>query len=102
MALKLDSSNPRVYLQKAQTVYYTPESFGGGAKKALPLYEVALEKFKVYKSDNAVMPHWGKDIAEKMIDRAHGRSSPATQKDEGTPIILQVVMPENFTRLEEE
>ena len=73
MALKLDSSNPRVYLQKAQAVYYTPESFGGGAKKALPLYEIALAKFKEYKSDNAVMPHWGKDIAEKMIDECKAK-----------------------------
>lgn len=73
IALKLDSSNPRVYLQKAQTVYYTPESFGGGAKKALPLYEVALEKFKMYKADNAMMPHWGKDIAEKMIDECKAK-----------------------------
>ena len=80
MALKLDSSNPRVYLQKAQAVYYTPESFGGGAKKALPLYEVALEKFKTYKSDNSVMPHWGKDIAEKMIDECKAKLLQSSKK----------------------
>jgi hypothetical protein len=80
MALKLDSSNPRVYLQKAQAAYYTPESFGGGAKKALPLYEVALEKFKAYKSDNAVMPHWGKDIAEKMIDECKAKLLQSSKK----------------------
>jgi len=67
-ALQLDNTNPRAYLQKAQAVYYTPETFGGGAKKALPLFEVALEKFKLYTSENNLSPKWGKDITEKMIN----------------------------------
>ena len=68
LALKLDQENPRVYLQKAQSVYYTPESFGGSPKKALPLYETALEKYKLFKPQNNLMPNWGKDIAVKMIE----------------------------------
>ena len=68
MAMKLDNTNPRVHLQKAQSVYYTPESFGGGAKKALPLYEDALLKFKAYKIENNLLPNWGKDMTEKMIE----------------------------------
>ena len=68
MAMKLDNTNPRVHLQKAQSVYYTPESFGGGPKKALPLYEIAFQKFKAHKVDNTIMPQWGKDITVKMIE----------------------------------
>lgn len=68
LAMKLDQENPRVYLQKAQSVYYTPESLGGGPKKALPLYENALEKYKLFKPQNNLMPNWGKDIAVKMIE----------------------------------
>ncbi len=67
MAMKLDSKNPRAYLQKAQSVYYSPEAFGGGAKKALPLFELALEKFNAFKPETVFMPKWGKDITEKMI-----------------------------------
>lgn len=66
-AIKLNPNNPRAYLQKAQAIYYTPENFGGGKKKALPFFEEALTKYKTYKAEDALMPHWGKDIAEKMI-----------------------------------
>lgn len=67
LAIKLDAQNPRAYLQKAQAVFYTPEKFGGGASKALPLYELALEHFLQVKSKTAFVPNWGKEIAEKMI-----------------------------------
>ncbi len=66
-AIKLNPNNPRAYLQKAQATYYTPENFGGGKKKALPLFEEALAKYKTFKAEDALMPNWGKDIAEKMI-----------------------------------
>lgn len=67
-ALKLNSKNPRAHLQKAQAIYYSPEAFGGGAKKALPFYEATIEKFNSSKPTNTLMPDWGKDIAEKMIN----------------------------------
>jgi hypothetical protein len=80
MAMKLDNTNPRVHLQKAQSVYYTPESFGGGAKKALPLYEIAFQKFKAYKVDNTIMPQWGKDITEKMIEECKLKLTKSNKK----------------------
>lgn len=67
LALTLDAHNPRAYLQKAQAVFYTPEKFGGGASKALPLYELALEQFIQTKPKTALTPNWGKEITEKMI-----------------------------------
>lgn len=66
-ALKYDPGNPRAYLMKAQGVYYTPELFGGGAAKAKPLYETALEKYKTYKPKYTLYPHWGKDVAEEKL-----------------------------------
>ena len=67
LALKLDVRNPRAYLQKAQAVFYTPEKFGGGALKALPLYELALEQFTQTKPKTSMMPSWGKELTGKMI-----------------------------------
>lgn len=78
LALKLDSNNPRAHLQKAQALYYTPEAFGGGSKKALPLFQVALEKFNTTKNNVPLMPSWGKDIAEKMISEC--KAQPKKQK----------------------
>lgn len=79
-AIKLDNKNPRAYLQKAQSVFYSPEAFGGGAKKALPLFEEALEKFNSFKPETALMPKWGKDIAEKMIAECKAKIQKATIK----------------------
>lgn len=66
-ALNLDARNPRAYLQKATVIYYTPEVFGGGAKKAKVHFDTALEKFKEYKPLSSIDPDWGKQRAEKLL-----------------------------------
>jgi hypothetical protein len=69
-ALKLDPENPRAYLQKASGIFYTPEMFGGGAKKAKPVLETALEKFKTFKPKSTIHPAWGKPRAEELLKEA--------------------------------
>lgn len=64
-AIKFNSENPRAYLLKGRALLYTPETFGGGPKKAKPVFETALEKFKTFKPENEFAPDWGKDQAEK-------------------------------------
>jgi hypothetical protein len=66
-AIKFDPTNPRAYLQKGQYIYHTPINFGGGATKALPVFEEALSKYSSFKVKTTLMPNWGKNIAEKMI-----------------------------------
>lgn len=66
-AISLSSENPRAYLQKATAVYYTPEQFGGGAKKAKPILEMSIEKFKTHKKTSALHPDWGEDIAKQLL-----------------------------------
>lgn len=66
-ALSLDTQNPRAYLQKATVIYYTPEVFGGGPKKAKAHFDTALEKFKDFKPLSALDPDWGKLRAEKLL-----------------------------------
>jgi len=59
--------DPRAYFLYAMNVYYTPKSFGGGAEKALPLFEEAAEKFNAFVPKMPFMPHWGKQQNLDMI-----------------------------------
>lgn len=67
-AIQINSHNPRAYLQKAMAIYYTPEKFGGGAQKAKPVFETAIEKFKLYKLKDKLYPNWGEDRAQKLLN----------------------------------
>lgn len=66
-AIKTNASNPRAYLQKATAIYYTPELFGGGAKKAKPVLETALEKYKTARQAPKTAPSWGYDRAKQLL-----------------------------------
>jgi tetratricopeptide (TPR) repeat protein len=67
MAKKHDPENPRFYLVKGMNTYYTPENFGGGADKALPLFEKSVEYFKTYKIKDDTYPDWGTDMCYGMV-----------------------------------
>lgn len=69
-AKTINPENPRAALLEAQTVFYTPESFGGGKQKAKPLLQAALDKFAAFKSTSTIMPNWGKEIAAYMMSEA--------------------------------
>ncbi len=61
-ALELNPDNPRVYYLRATMTNNMPEAFGGGAAKALPLYQKAAEKFELFKAKSEIHPNWGKEI----------------------------------------
>ncbi|MFO0322241.1 MAG: tetratricopeptide repeat protein [Bacteroidota bacterium] len=66
-ALNLDPDNPRALLQKARIILNTPSVFGGGQKKAKPIFELALEKYKTFKPQSIYHPTWGrKDVLEEL------------------------------------
>ena len=48
---------------------HTPPAFGGGEKKAKPVFELALEKFKTFKPESNLHPTWGKEEAEKELKK---------------------------------
>ena len=66
-ASTLDPENPRPYCFKGTNLFYTPESFGGGAKKAKPFLEKALLKYKTFKPQTNIHPRWGKEQAEQLL-----------------------------------
>ncbi|MFC1733538.1 hypothetical protein ACFL6I_24835, partial [candidate division KSB1 bacterium] len=61
-AEKLNPDNPRIFNIKAMGVMYTPEMFGGGMEKACPIFEIANQKFEIYKPSSEIAPNWGKEI----------------------------------------
>jgi hypothetical protein len=69
-AQKLNPENPRAKLLEAQSIFYTPEAFGGGKQKALPLIKAALEKFEKFKPTSDLMPNWGLILVKYMLIEA--------------------------------
>ena len=61
-ALALNPDNPRVYYLRATMTYHMPEAYGGGAAKALPLFQTAAEKFQIFKPKTELSPNWGKEM----------------------------------------
>ena len=67
-AMNLDSENPRPYFLKGMGTMYTPEQFGGGKDKAIPLLETALAKYKTFVPKSSIMPNWGEDKAREALE----------------------------------
>src|SRR5436190_8098541 len=57
-AVDLNKENPRGYLMKGTGLMYTPPQYGGGKAAAMPVLEMAVEKFKTFKPSSSIMPHW--------------------------------------------
>jgi len=70
IATKLNPENPRVYLLQGQNVLHTPEAFGGGKGKALPILKKSKEKFETFKPTSELHPNWGKGQLDKILKDA--------------------------------
>jgi len=65
-SIKENPDNPRPYLIRAIGIFYTPKIFGGGAEKAKPILEQALERFKTFKREKVNYPNWGEGMANHL------------------------------------
>ena len=63
-SIELNPENPRSYYLRAIILLNMPESFGGGANVAKPLFEKAQEKFNKFKLATSISPNWGKEHNE--------------------------------------
>jgi hypothetical protein len=70
-AMTLEPNNPRPYANKGQGTFYTPEAFGGGAAKAKPYIEKALERYKTFKPQSELHPNWGKKTCEDILKKCN-------------------------------
>jgi hypothetical protein len=67
-AKSLNPNSPRIYYMEANSLYYTPKMFGGGADKALPLYEKAADLFAKEQKSDISKPYWGNAQNQQMIN----------------------------------
>lgn len=69
--LKLDTSNPRLYLIYGRFYYYFPAFVGGDKNKAKKLFEKAEGLFEIEYVANqenpTTLPHWGKELNTAQI-----------------------------------
>lgn len=68
-AKKFNPENPRVYLLQGQTLYYTPEQFGGSKEKAKEMFELSLKKFESFKPESKIAPNWGKEYTQSLLSK---------------------------------
>ena len=66
-AKELDPTNPRPDFLNGQSVLYTPEQFGGGKEKALPILKEAEKKFENFQPESSIHPNWGKKTLEDIL-----------------------------------
>jgi hypothetical protein len=64
--MKMDPSNPRLYYLQGQSIFGTPEAFGGGKKNAKPLFEKAVALYKTFQV-KPLYPNWGQKSSEDML-----------------------------------
>ena len=67
--IELNPENPRSYYLRAIVFLNMPESFGGGANVAKPLFKKAKEKFDNFKPASPISPNWGKEHNEMELNK---------------------------------
>jgi hypothetical protein len=70
-ALKFDPENPRAYMQKGMTLFFTPEQWGGDKKAGIELMEKAAAKYDVFKPATSIAPAWGKEMNAYILEMAN-------------------------------
>ncbi|KXK05491.1 hypothetical protein FBQ84_08890 [Ignavibacteria bacterium CHB1] len=70
-ALENDPNNPRYWLVKGISQFYTPEPFGGGVDNALVSFAKSESLFKTFVPESEIYPDWGEEIINGYIALAH-------------------------------
>lgn len=71
-AKALNPDNPRIYLLRGTSKFYTPKMFGGGKKAALPYFEKAAPLFEKEAKTDPEKPFWGWNTNQYMIGQVKG------------------------------
>jgi len=72
-AKAINPDNPRIYLERGISKFYTPKMFGGGKKAAAPYFEKAQTIFaKETNADDITKPYWGKPATAYFLNQVKG------------------------------
>jgi hypothetical protein len=66
-AAQINKENPRVYMLQGQSLFYTPEQFGGSKAGAKEKFTIALQKFSSFKPASSIAPHWGETYTRQLL-----------------------------------
>ncbi len=67
----IDIDNPRFQYLLGASTYFTPENFGGGVTKAIPIFEKAVSLFATRIEKEEYYPDWGGDQAYGYLALAY-------------------------------
>lgn len=71
-AAAMDENNPRPHFLRGMLTLFTPDFFGGGAEKAMPLLEAAAERYEQEeKTERGIQPQWGQSTNQWMLQKAN-------------------------------
>ena len=70
-AMQLDPENPRAYMQKGMTLFFTPAQWGGDKEQGKVLMELAATKYEVFKPASNIAPFWGKKMNAMILEMAN-------------------------------
>ena len=93
-AMKLDTLNPRPEYLQGVSLFYTPEQFGGGPSAAKPLLEKSLQKFNLFVPDNDLMPNWGREMTEQMLEQINAETEETKEVETDTNAVKEEVKEE--------
>jgi hypothetical protein len=68
-AYQINAENPRIYMLQGQSLFYTPEQFGGSKSEAKKKFEIALQKFSSFKPVSNIAPHWGEKYTQNVLSQ---------------------------------
>ena len=71
-AKAMNPDNPRIYLQRGISKFYTPKMFGGGKKAATPYFEKAQALFAKESGGDLTKPSWGKQTNGYFLEQIKG------------------------------
>ena len=71
-AKEINPDNPRIYLERGISKFYTPKMFGGGKKVATPYFEKAQELFAKQAGGDMTVPHWGQFSNDYFLQQIKG------------------------------
>lgn len=65
-AQQLNADNPRVYVQRASNLYFTPRMWGGDKQKAREMVGIAERKFNTFRPASDLHPDWGRNTVRYL------------------------------------
>lgn len=71
-ARAINANNPRIYLQRGISKFYTPKMFGGGKKAAQPYFDRAATLFAKETDGDLEKPFWGKQTNDWFLAQIKG------------------------------